>query len=58
MFPNIRALLRSHPILGTLLLIIVLPPLTIILALLPPLAFFMVSWVLWTAYFYAKDTRS
>jgi Na+-transporting NADH:ubiquinone oxidoreductase subunit NqrD len=43
---------------GCLLLLVAFPVLVIVLALLPPVAFFLVSWVIWTVYFYRKDNPS
>jgi hypothetical protein len=57
MFPNLRALLKSHPISGCLFLVVTVPIMMIVLALLPPLAYFLVSWLLWTQYFLDKDKR-
>jgi hypothetical protein len=54
MFRELGALLKSHPVSGCLLLVVAMPVLMIVLALLPPLGFFLVSRVVWTAYFYGK----
>ena len=55
MFWNIRALLKSHPVSGCLLLVVTLPVVAVIMSLLPPLAFFLVSWLMWTLYFYERE---
>ena len=38
-----------------LLLVVAVPVLTIIFALLPPLGFFAVSWLIWTLYFFRRE---